>query len=53
MFKAAGLDIDATALFDKVTCVCNFVGQEKVEEWNGSNHGRRLRRNWGDGPPKI
>src|SRR5688572_26592107 len=30
-------DIDDNALFDEITCVCNFVSREKVEQWNENN----------------
>ena len=35
--KPAGYDIDDNALFDEMTCVCNFVSREKVEQWNENN----------------
>ena len=37
MLTPTGHGIDDNALFDEVTCVCSFVTQEKVAEWNENN----------------
>ena len=37
MLMPTGHGIDDNALFDEVTCVCSFVTQEKVAEWNENN----------------